>query len=60
MSIRQIMILSALIISIAGIFGMNYFEKEVLPVMILLAVVAVIGAGSLTADVIKMRRLRKN
>lgn len=60
MTIRQIIVLSTLIISIAGIFGMNYFEKEMLPVMITLAIVSVIGAGSLTADVIKTRRLRKN
>ncbi|WP_022794838.1 hypothetical protein [Marinococcus halotolerans] len=57
MDIRQIMVLSALIISIAGIFGMNYFEKEMLPLIIPLSIVVIIGAGSLTADVIKTRRL---
>lgn len=60
MSIRQITVLSILIISIAVIFGLNYVEKELPTVMILLAVVAVMGSGWLTADVIKNKRMQKN
>ncbi|SDW09857.1 hypothetical protein SAMN05421781_0438 [Marinococcus luteus] len=56
MTIRQITVLSALIISIAVLLCMAYFETEILAVMIPLAIVAVIGAGSLTADVIKNKR----
>lgn len=45
MTIRQITVLGALILSIAVILGMNYFEKDILTVMMPLAMVAVMGAG---------------
>lgn len=60
MTIRQITVLGALILSIAVILGMNYFEKDILTVMMPLAMVAVMGAGWLTADVIKNKRRREN
>ncbi|MDZ5782002.1 hypothetical protein [Marinococcus luteus] len=60
MNVRQIILLASLIISITVIMGMNYFEKENLFTMIPLAMVAVIGSGWLTADVIKNKRLQKN
>lgn len=60
MTIRQITVLGALILSIAVILGMNYFEKEILTVMMPLVMVAVMGAGWLTADVIKIKRQREN